>query len=148
MNFQSIEDLDVEHRNVSLELKETVLSLNENSAEKSRNGEEKVQEVEKSSKGFVMKELPKHIKYVFLGAKRAQLVIIVVGLIVEKEHKLIKILRKYKKTIAWPVEDLKGIIPSICIHKILLEENAKTSIEHQRRLNLVIKEIIRKEVLK
>ena len=34
------------------------------------------------------------------------------------------------------------------MHKILMEENAKTSIEHQRRLNSVIKEVVRKEVLK
>ena len=42
MNFQYIEDLDVKHLNVSFELKETVLSLNENSAEKSSNNEKKV----------------------------------------------------------------------------------------------------------
>ena len=34
------------------------------------------------------------------------------------------------------------------MHKILLEENARTSVEHQRRLNPVMKEVIRKEVLK
>ena len=34
------------------------------------------------------------------------------------------------------------------MHKILLEENAKTSIQHQRRLNLVMKEVDKKEVLK
>ena len=34
------------------------------------------------------------------------------------------------------------------MHKILLDDNAKTSIEHQRRLNPVMKEVIRKEVLK
>ena len=34
------------------------------------------------------------------------------------------------------------------MHKILMEENAKTSIEHQRRLNLVMKEVVKKEVLK
>ena len=34
------------------------------------------------------------------------------------------------------------------MHKILLEENAKTSIEHQRRMNLVMKEVVIKEVLK
>ena len=34
------------------------------------------------------------------------------------------------------------------MHKILLEENAKTSIEHQRRLNPVMKKVVRKEVLK
>ena len=34
------------------------------------------------------------------------------------------------------------------MHKILLDDNAKSSIEHQRRLNAVIKEFVRKEVLK
>ena len=33
------------------------------------------------------------------------------------------------------------------MHKILLEENEKTSIEHQRRLNPIMKEVVRKEVL-
>ena len=34
------------------------------------------------------------------------------------------------------------------MHKILLEENARTSIEHQRRINPVMKEVVRKEVQK
>ena len=34
------------------------------------------------------------------------------------------------------------------MHKILLEENSRTSIEHQRRLNIIMKEVVRKEVLK
>ena len=46
MNFQYIEDLDVEYLNASFELKETVLSMNEHNAEKSSSSEEKVQEVE------------------------------------------------------------------------------------------------------
>ena len=65
-----------------------------------------------------------------------------------KEQKLLEILRKYKEAIALSIDDLKGIIPSIYIYKILLEENAKTSIEHQRRLNPVMKEVVRKTVLK
>ena len=40
------------------------------------------------------------------------------------------------------------ISPSICMHKILLEDNANTSIEHKKRLNPVMKEVVRKEVLK
>ena len=32
--------------------------------------------------------------------------------------------------------------------KILLDDNVKTSIENQRRVNLVMKEVFRKEVLK
>ena len=65
-----------------------------------------------------------------------------------EEQKPLEIIRKYKEKIAFLVEDLKGISPFICMHKILLEENAKTSIEHQRRLNPVMKEFVKKEVLK
>ena len=148
MNFQYIKELDVEHLNASLELKETVLSLNENCAEKSNNSEKKVQEVEKNPEGLILKKLPRHLKYAFLGAKRAQPVIIAANLTLDKEQKLIKILRKYKKAIAWSVEDLKWTSPSICMHKILLKENAKTSIEHQRRLNPFMKELVKKEVMK
>ena len=42
------------------------------------------------------------------------------------------------------MEDLEGINPTIYMHKILLEENEKTSVEHQRRLNPVMKEVVRK----
>ena len=66
------------------------------------------------------------MKYAFLEAERAQPVIIADDLTEEKEMTLLKILKKYKEAIAWKVEDLKGINPSICMHKILLEENAKT----------------------
>ena len=147
-NFQYIESLDVEYLNDSRELKETLLDLNEIGAEKSRSSEEKAQEVEKSFEDLILKELPKHLKYVFLGSERSKPVLIVADLTEDKEHKLIKILIKYKEAIAWSVEDLKEINTSICMHKILFEENAKTSIEHQRRLNPVMKEVIRKEVLK
>ena len=125
MNENEI-NFDVEYLNSSLEFKETVLSLKEISAEKSSNGEENGQEVKKSSEGLILKELPKHLKYVFLGAERSQPVIIAADLIVEKEHKLIRILKKYKEAIVWSIEDLKGINSLICMHKILLEENAKT----------------------
>ena len=95
-----------------------------------------------------MKELPKHLKYAFTGAEKSKPVIIATDSTKERELKLIKILIKYKEAIAWSVEDLKGTSPSICMHKILMEENAKTSIEHQRRLNLVMKEVVKKEGLK
>ena len=74
--------------------------------------------------------------------------IIGANLTYEKDQKVVETLRKYKESIAWSMEGLKGISPSICMHKILREENAKTSIKHQRRLNLVMKEVVRKEVLK
>ena len=116
LNFQYIEALDVEYLNSSFEFKEIVLSLKDISEEKSICREEKGKEVEKSYEGLILKELPKHLKYVFLGAERAQLVIIATDLTVEKEHKMIRILKKYKEVIAWSIEDLKGISPSICIN--------------------------------
>ena len=102
-NFQYIETLDVEYLNSSLEFQETVPSLKEISVEKSSSSEEKEQEVEKSFEGLIMKELPKHLKYAFLGVERAQPIIIVANLTKENEQKLIRILRKYKEAIAWLV---------------------------------------------
>ena len=48
----------------------------------------------------------------------------------------------------YSINDLKGISPKICMHRILLEDNAKPSIEGQRRLNPTLKEVVRKEVTK
>ena len=95
-----------------------------------------------------MKELPSHLKYEFLEPEKRKPFIISAALTEAEKQKLLVILRKYKEAIAWSIEDLNGISPSICMQKILLEDNAKTSIEHQRRLNPVMKEVVRKEVLK
>ncbi|MGI4673452.1 hypothetical protein ACR2XN_28715 [Klebsiella pneumoniae] len=59
-----------------------------------------------------------------------------------------EILKKYKKAIGWTIADIRGISPSICMHKILLEEGAKESIEGQRRLNPIMKEVVKKEIIK
>ena len=123
--------------------------MNENSTEKTSNNEEEEKETETSLEELItLKELPSHLKYAFLEPEKAKPVIILATLTEHEEQKLLEILRKYKEAINWSIEDLKGISPSICIHKILLEDNAKTSIEHQRRLNTVMKEVVIKEVLK
>ena len=134
--------------NSNFKLKEAVLSVEEIRTEKSSNYEEKAIKVNTSSKGLILKELLEHLKYAFLQPETTKPIIISAILTELEEQKLLEILIKYKKSIAWSIDDLKGIIPSICMHKILLEENAKTSIEHQRRLNPVMKEVVRKEVLK
>ena len=87
------------------------------------------------------------MKYVFLE-KKIQACYIVANLTIEKEQKVVKIMRKHQEAIAWIVEDLKGISPSVCMHKIFMEENAKTLIEHHRGLNPVMKEVVKNEVLK
>ena len=143
MSFPYLEHLEVEFQNSNFKLKEAVLSVEENSTKKSSCYEEKAIEVNTSSKGLILKELPKHLKYAFLQPENVKLVIISVGLTKLEEQKLLEILKKYKEAIAWSIDDMKGISPSICLHKILLEKNAKTSIEHQRRLNPVMKEVLK-----
>ena len=61
---------------------------------------------------------------------------------------LLKILRKYKGVIGWTLEDIKGISLSLCMHKIQLDEVQFKSIEQERRLNPIMKEVVRKEINK
>ncbi|KAK8649408.1 hypothetical protein V6N13_130137 [Hibiscus sabdariffa] len=42
----------------------------------------------------------------------------------------------------------QGISPTICMHKILLEENHKPTVDAQRRLNQAMKDVVRNEILK
>ena len=147
-NFQYLEPFKIEFLDPNVKLNKAVLSVEENNVEKSSSYKEEGAEENTSSKGLILEELPEHLKYAFLQPKKGKPVIISVELTELEEQKLLETLRKYKEAIAWSIEDLKGIGPSICMHKILMEENDKTSIEHQRRLNPVMKEVVRKEVLK
>ena len=65
-----------------------------------------------------------------------------------EEDKLLRVLRDHKNALGWSLVDLKGILPSMCMHQILLEDGHKHSMEAQRRLNPTMKEVVRKEVLK
>ena len=58
-------------------------------------------------------------------------------------------LRHFKGAIGWSLDDLMGISPTNCMHKILIEEGFKQSIEARRRLNRfsIMKEVVKKEVL-
>ena len=127
---------------------ETVLNLNEKSTENSCSREKKATKQETSAEGLILKEFPSHLKYAFLEPEKTKPVIISAALTENEEQKLLKILRKKKEAITWSIENLKCISPSICMHKILLEDNAKTSIKHQRRLKLVMKDVVRKEEMK
>ena len=50
--------------------------------------------------------------------------------------------------IAWKLVGIKGINPSFCTHKILMEDEFKPVVQPQRRLNPNMQEVIKKEVLK
>ena len=51
-------------------------------------------------------------------------------------------------TIGWTIPDIKGISPSTCMHRILLEEGARPSRQPQRRLNPPMMDVVNKEILK
>ena len=59
-----------------------------------------------------------------------------------------KTLKKHRPAIGYTLDDLKGISPTLCQHKINLEEDAKPVRGHQRRLHPKMKEVVRKEILK
>ncbi|CAN6697863.1 unnamed protein product [Malus baccata var. baccata] len=95
-----------------------------------------------------LKPLPSHLKYVFLGEDQTLPVIISSSLTAQEEDKLIRVLKEHKSAIGWTLADIKGISPTTCMHRILLEEGAKPSREAQRRLNPPMLEVVKKEVIK
>ncbi|KAL0293177.1 UNVERIFIED_CONTAM: Transposon Ty3-G Gag-Pol polyprotein [Sesamum radiatum] len=95
-----------------------------------------------------LKELPKHLKYAFLGENDTLPVIISSKLSTLEEEKLIRVLREFREAIGWTIADIKGLSPSTCMHRILLEEGAKPSRDAQRRLNPPMMEVVKKEILK
>ena len=95
-----------------------------------------------------LKPLPPNLRYEFLGPYSTYPVIVNASLNEGETEKLFSVLKKYPKAIGYTIDDIKGINPSLCMHRILLEEDYKPSIEHQRRLNPNMKEVVKKEVLK
>ena len=61
---------------------------------------------------------------------------------------MLRVLREHKKSLGWTITDIKGISPSICTHKILMEEECKPKVQPQRRLNPSMKEVVKAEVIK
>ncbi|KAL4282700.1 hypothetical protein GQ457_16G018330 [Hibiscus cannabinus] len=66
----------------------------------------------------------------------------------DQEEKLIATLRQHKEALGWTIADIKGISPTICMHKILLDDDHKPTVDTQRRLNQAMKDVVRKEILK
>lgn len=95
-----------------------------------------------------LKPLPSTLRYEFLGPNSSYPVIISADLNKLETEKLLRALRMHSKVIGYTIEDLKGINPSFCMHRILMEPDHKPSIDHQRRLNPNMKEVVKKEILK
>ena len=75
------------------------------------------------------KKLPNHLRYAYLGEDFTLPVIISSSLSNMEEEKLLKILKEHKEAIGWPLANIKGIRPSMCMHRILLEEDNKPTVD-------------------
>nr|XP_028952762.1 uncharacterized protein LOC114822524 [Malus domestica] len=95
-----------------------------------------------------LKLLPSHLKYAHLGVNETLLVIIAADLNDTEEDKLLRVLRKYQDALGWTLADIKCISPALCMHRIFMEAGTKPTVEAQRRLNPIMKEVVRVEVMK
>nr|GEV10606.1 reverse transcriptase domain-containing protein [Tanacetum cinerariifolium] len=93
-----------------------------------------------------LKDLSPHLECAFLEGDNKLPVIISKELGDEEKSALIKALKSYN--IAWKLSDIQGIYPEFYTHKILMEEDYKPAVQHQRRVNPKIYDIIKKEVEK
>ena len=81
---------------------------------------------------FELKPLPDNLKYAYLDEKKIYLVIISANLSEQEEERLLKTLKKNHAAIGYTLDDLKGISPTLCQHKINLEDDAKPVRDPQR----------------
>ena len=95
-----------------------------------------------------LKTLPSTLKYAFLDEEKAKPVIISSTLDIKQEEKLLEVLKKNKEAIGWTLTDLKGLDPSLCTHRIFLEDESRPVREAKRRLNPRVWEAVKEEILK
>ena len=91
MNLQYLESVDCEMLPFSMYNKETVSSMNENSQDDVSSQGQKTIEQETSAEGLILKELPSHLKYVFLEPEKRKPVIISAALNESEEQKLLEV---------------------------------------------------------
>ena len=105
-------------------------------------------ETEKSSQPPIeLKPLPSRLRYAFLNSDVESPVIISDKLSKEETNKLIAVLEKHRSVLGYTLQDLKGISPALCTHRIPLDPEIAPSREPQRRLNNAMREVVKKEVL-
>jgi hypothetical protein len=90
--------------------------------------------------------LPKGLKYEFLGPDKTYPVIVSYELSPKENEKLLKLLKKHRKVLGYSVNDLKGLSPAFCTHRIPMEDQCKLVVDHQRRLTHAMREVVKKEV--
>ncbi|GJZ22074.1 reverse transcriptase domain-containing protein [Tanacetum coccineum] len=95
-----------------------------------------------------LKDLPPYLEYAFLEGDDKLPVIIAKDSSMDEKAALLKVLKSHKRAIAWKLSDIKGNNPNFCTHKILMKEDYKPAVQHQRRVNQKIHDVIKKDVEK
>ena len=95
-----------------------------------------------------LKPLPANLRYEFLDPDMTSPVIVSTHLSPDELSRLLEKLRLHRGAIGYSIKDIKGLNPAICAHRIHLEEDHKPSVQHQRRLNPILQEVVKKEILK
>ncbi len=95
-----------------------------------------------------LKPLLDHLKYAYLGDAEKLPVIISAKLTEPEEEKLMVILKDNEEAIGWTMADIKGIPDTFCTHSIHVDPDHKPIRQPQRRLNPLIMEVVKKEVIK
>nr|GEW17657.1 reverse transcriptase domain-containing protein [Tanacetum cinerariifolium] len=75
-----------------------------------------------------LKDLPPHLEYAFLKG--------------DNKLPVMKVLKLHKQALAWQLSDIKDIDLEFYTHKILMEDDFKPAVQHQRRVNLKIHEVV------
>ncbi|GJU42380.1 hypothetical protein Tco_1195337, partial [Tanacetum coccineum] len=95
-----------------------------------------------------LKDFPNHLEYAYLHGDKSFPIIISSELSDKEKSSLLQVLEKQKGAIAWKMSDIKGISPSYCTHKIIMEDDFKPVIQPQRRLNPKVQDVVKNETIK
>nr|GEY81385.1 DNA-directed DNA polymerase [Tanacetum cinerariifolium] len=95
-----------------------------------------------------LNDLHLHLEYSFLEGDHKLPFIIAKDLSDEEKTALFTVLKSHKRAIAWKLSDIKGVNLEFCTHKILMEDDFEPVVQHQRRVNPKIHDVIKKEVVK
>lgn len=140
MSIDLIDSL-VEEVNMAAGLKERLNDILTDAQPDLKEPLETLKEKEKPPK-LELKPLPSSLKYAFLEDGDTYPVIITSALEPQKEKALTIVLKTHRTALGWTISDLKGISPTRCMHKILLEDDAKPVVQPQSRLNPAMKEVV------
>ncbi|XP_048231747.1 uncharacterized protein LOC125370420 [Ricinus communis] len=88
---------------------------------------------------FELKELQKHLNCAYLDEDNKFPIILAADLTLEERERTLAFLRKYQKAFSWKIDDILGISPSYCSHKILMKDSYKPMVVPKKGGMTVVK---------